>query len=102
MKPFELSAEAIEAHSRALEEITKSIEGVSKESSARVGVLDFGLLFATSLMPAVNAALSLVDEAIEHHGNDLEKHREEFLTTVTAQTDQDQAGASAVDGASIV
>jgi hypothetical protein len=96
MTGFELTSETTDAHAKTLGGIAQTVYGAATAGEARVGLLDFGTLFATSLMPAVNAALAQVEEAVQRHGAELEQHRTDFVRTTAELTAQDESGAAGI------
>ncbi|WP_148281549.1 hypothetical protein [Tsukamurella sp. 1534] len=98
MTDFELEPGTVEAHQRALSTVAATVCTAGAAATKRVGGMDFGALFASTLVPDVNRTLDDVRDAITRHKAEVEQHRADFLRNIQADTDTDSGGASAITG----
>lgn len=95
MADFELTAETVDAHVRALGEIGATVDTAGAAGARRVGTMDYGAMFYP-LVGLMNVALEEVGRAVTRHSGELTTHRTDFQRTATALVDADAAGAEAI------
>lgn len=95
MADFELTAETVDAHVRALAEIRTTIDKAGAAGAARVGSMDFGAMFYP-LVGLVNIALEKVGRSVTRHSAELATHRADFERTAKALVNADDAGAEGI------
>ncbi|KXP14454.1 hypothetical protein [Tsukamurella pseudospumae] len=95
MADFELTAETVDAHVRALGEIGATVDKAGAAGARRVGTMDYGAMFYP-LVGLMNVALEKVGQAVTRHSGELSTHRADFQRTATVLVDADDSGAEGI------
>ncbi len=95
MTDFELTAQAVDEHVRALNDIRATVDGAGSAGSARVGIADFGAIFY-SLVSLMNDALDSVGGSVTRHSAELAAHRADFERTARELVAADDEGAEGI------
>ncbi|GAA1087844.1 hypothetical protein [Tsukamurella spumae] len=95
MADFELTAETVDAHVRALGDIGATVDTAGAAGAQRVGTMDYGAMFHP-LVGLMNIALEKVGRAVSRHSRELTAHRDDFRRTAEALVDADDAGADGI------